>query len=161
MGAAVFCTYFFVAHPPASRAPVTMQVVARKAFIRVSNLVTELSNHDANAVKHRSFNDMTQFEGPGGERDSCNVYVIVRFLQGIRSHNCKDDERKDAIRSAVRGRASAVNGALSAGATKARQIPSRVLVDLTFRIEVQRPKLALAHIFSRFCAGGHCYYSIG
>jgi hypothetical protein len=33
MGAVVFWTYFLVAHPPASKEPVTMQVVARKAFI--------------------------------------------------------------------------------------------------------------------------------
>ena len=32
-GSSGICTYFFVAHPPASKAPVTMQVVARKAFI--------------------------------------------------------------------------------------------------------------------------------
>src|ERR1700686_3228207 len=47
------------------------------------------------------------------------------------------------------------------GRAKAGQIPGGVFVDLTFRIKVQGPKLALAHIVSRFRAGGNTlYYSI-
>ena len=46
------------------------------------------------------------------------------------------------------------------GAAKARQIPSWVFVDLTFQIEVQGPKLALAHIFLDSVQGEHSYYSI-
>ena len=53
-----------------------------------------------------------------------------------------------------------VNTARPVGTAKARQIPGWVLVDLAFRIEVQWPKLALAHILSQFHAGGRSYYSI-
>jgi hypothetical protein len=57
MGAAVFCTYFFVAHPLASNAPVTMQVVARKAFMSLY-LTGDTCNPDANPAKLSFFNAM-------------------------------------------------------------------------------------------------------
>jgi hypothetical protein len=68
MGAAVFCTYFLVAHPLASRAPVTMQVVARKAFMSL-NLTRDTCNPDTNALKLLFFNTVrtrrSAWQAPG------------------------------------------------------------------------------------------------
>ena len=57
-------------------------------------------------------------------------------------------------------RPRAVNGARGAGPAKSRQIPGWVFVDLAFQIEVQGPKLALAHIFLDSVQGEHFHYSI-
>ena len=60
------------------------------------------------------------------------------------------------------GLATPANAARTARASEPRQIPGWIFVDLTFEIEVQRPKLALAHMSSRFRAGGYTpHYSIG
>jgi hypothetical protein len=55
IGAVVLRTYFLVAQPPASRAPVTMNVVAKKAFI-VQNLATNLAIQQP-FILTRSFSD--------------------------------------------------------------------------------------------------------
>jgi hypothetical protein len=54
MGAVVLRTYFFVAHPPASKAPVKMHVVVRKAFI-FKNLVCDTCNLAAVVDRLREF----------------------------------------------------------------------------------------------------------
>src|SRR5947208_11976495 len=73
----------------------------------------------------------------------CKLYVTGRFLLGS-------------------GLASPANAARAAGASKPRQIPGWIFVDLTFQIKVQGPKFALGHMSSRFRAGGYTpYYSTG
>jgi hypothetical protein len=65
MGAAVFRTYFLVAQPPASREPVTMQVVARKAFI-VSKPQLLLSNPETVVSKQRFINVVEAYRHSSG-----------------------------------------------------------------------------------------------
>src|SRR5215813_13458172 len=64
MGAVVFRTYFLVAHPPASKAPIRRQLVARKAFMfknldrLICNRQTNVADGQKPARKRRDINQL-------------------------------------------------------------------------------------------------------
>src|ERR1035441_8024102 len=74
MGAAVLLTYFLVAHPPASKVPVTMQVVTTKAFI-FWNVTQDTSNRHANVPKSLLFNYIYRPTGHLSGAQPCKLYV--------------------------------------------------------------------------------------